>query len=169
MSTLKTYTEFIEDQKTITLLVGPPASGKSTWVLKNAKNAIIISRDDIVDHIRADYKVSYSDAFKNKELQQKVNKKLESHISHTLTSGKNIVVDMTNMSINSRKKILDRVPSNYIKVAVIFNVSRSELIKRLDKREKETGKKVGINIVDDMIANYQEPSYTEGFSKIIKV
>ena len=110
---------------------------------------------------------SYSEAFRNKDLQKRVDKELESHLSHTLKSGRDIVIDMTNMSIKRRKSILDRTPAGYEKIAVVFSVSRAELIKRLDKREKETGKRVGINIVDDMLANYQEPSLVEGFDKII--
>jgi len=166
MNTFKPFKEFTK-VKSITLLVGPPACGKSTWCQKNAKNATIVSRDDIVDHVREEYHVSYSEAFRNKDLQKRVDKELESHLSHTLKSGRDIVIDMTNMSIKRRKSILDRTPAGYEKIAVVFSVSRAELIKRLDKREKETGKRVGINIVDDMLANYQEPSLVEGFDKII--
>lgn len=45
--------EEIEYKPEITFLIGPPASGKSTWREKNQKNAIVISRDDIVDELRA--------------------------------------------------------------------------------------------------------------------
>lgn len=146
---------------TITFLIGPPASGKSTWTSKYGKDSIVISRDDIVDRLRQGTNMSYSDTFRNNEFQKKVNIELQNHISNTLNSNKNIIVDMTNMSKKSRTAILSRVPKEYTKNAVVFNVDREELIKRLKKIEMETGKKVGIDIVDNMINSFEMPDYNE--------
>lgn len=151
---------------TITFLIGPPASGKSTWVSAHAKGAKILSRDEIVDSIRKPLGLSYSDTFKDSTLQDKVNHILEVHTRYLLKLGKDIVVDMTNMSKEYRHKILSIVPSQYTKNAVIFNVSRSELQRRLDNREKETGKHVPPEVVDAMIANYEKPDSSE-FDNII--
>ena len=163
MSSIK-LTDIISEvntNPTITFLIGPPASGKSTWTSKYGNGAIVISRDDIVDRLRKGTGMSYSDTFSDSGFQSKVNSELQSHINSTLQSGKNIIVDMTNMSKSSRHKLLSRVPQNYTKNAVVFNVSRNELIKRLANREAETGKKVGMHIVDSMIASYQAPDKTE--------
>lgn len=151
----------LKNNPTITFLIGPPASGKSTWGSNNAGGCIIISRDNIVDEIRKGTGMSYADTFKNNEFQNKVNKILNDHINNTIKSGKDIVVDMTNMSKKSRNKILSKIPKNYTKNAVVFNVSRDELIQRLKKREDETGKHVGINIVDNMISNFEIPTKDE--------
>lgn len=145
----------------ITFLIGPPASGKSTWVSQNGNNAIIISRDDIVDKLRKLLGISYGEAFKNQELQNKVNAELQTHINNSLISGKDIVVDMTNMNKNSRSHILSKVPQNYTKNAVVFNVSRDELLNRLKTREEQTGKHVPIAVVDQMISNFQLPDKDE--------
>lgn len=150
----------------ITFLIGPPASGKSTWKAENAKNAISISRDDLVDEMRKGTGMTYAETFGNKEFQGKVNTALDNHINKTVKSGKDIVVDMTNMNAASRKKVLPKVPSYYIKNAVVFQTSRPEILRRLEKREKETGKHVGINIVDDMISRYEAPTKAEGFDNI---
>ena len=146
---------------TITILVGPPASGKSTWVNKNKKNSIIISRDDIVEKHAKNHGITYNETFGNKEIQKAVNTELESHTVKTIKSGKDIIVDMTNMSKKSRSRMLNRVPDNYTKNAVVFNVPKSELIKRLDNREKETGKHIPLNVIDDMIKRFEQPTKDE--------
>jgi predicted kinase len=169
MEKFNSFVENILEAKTnptITILVGPPASGKSTWKAENAKNAITISRDDIVDELRKGTGMTYAETFSNKEFQSKVNMELENHINKTMNSRKDIVVDMTNMTVSSRKKILSKVPFGYTKNVVVFKTSRAEILKRLEKREKETGKHVGINIVDDMINKYEEPTKEEGFDNI---
>ena len=151
----------MRNNPTITFLIGPPASGKSTWTAKNGNGAIVISRDDIVDRLRQGTNMSYSDIFMNDEFQKKVNSELQGHINNTLKSNKNIIVDMTNMSKKSRNSILSRVPKNYTKNAVVFNTNREELIRRLKKREMETGKKVGFDVVDRMINSFEMPDNNE--------
>jgi len=152
--------------KTATFLIGPPASGKSTWREKNENGETVICRDDIVDELRKGTGMSYADTFKDSVFQGHVNTKLESLISNTIKREQDFIVDMTNMTVKGRSKILNRLPSNYEKIAVVFSVSRSELSRRLKKREDETGKRVGENIVDDMLKSYQPPTKNE-FDKIL--
>lgn len=157
MKEIKEYKEALA-----TFLIGPPASGKSTWREKNQrKEDVIISRDDIVDSLRKGTGMSYADTFKDSSFQSKVNSALEKLISDTIRSQKSFIVDMTNMTKGGRAKILNRLPHIYLTKAVIFNVSRSELSRRLKKREEETGKRVGEDIVDNMIKSYQEPTKEE--------
>jgi predicted kinase len=151
---------------TITFLVGPPASGKSTWVSKNSGDATIISRDDILDKLRKDYNLSYVESFSNQELQNKVNSELNNHIAKSLKSIKDIIVDMTNMNKRSRSFILNKVPDIYTKNAVVFNVPKPELLRRLKKREMETGKSVPLHVVDSFIDSYEKPTNSE-FDNII--
>ena len=70
------------------------------------------------------------------------------------------------MTIAGRNKILKRLSKNYTTKAVVFNVSRAELSKRLKKRELETGKRVGEDVVDRMLDSYQKPTRNE-FDEII--
>jgi hypothetical protein len=151
---------------TITFLVGPPASGKSTWVSKNSGDATIISRDDILDKLRKDYNLSYVESFSNQELQNKVNSELNNHIAKSLKSIKDIIVDMTNMNKRSRSFILNKVPDIYTKNAVVFNVPKPELLRRLKKREMETGKSIPLHVVDSFIDSYEKPTNSE-FDNII--
>jgi predicted kinase len=79
MKKIKEYKEAIA-----TFLIGPPASGKSTWREKNQKSEIIISRDDLVDQLRKGTNMSYADTFKDSSFQAKVNIALEKLISDTI-------------------------------------------------------------------------------------
>jgi predicted kinase len=160
--------EEINKDRKITFLIGPPASGKSTWVSKHGKDSIVISRDNIVDELRVKHGWSYSETFKHPDFQQNVNQILKRRINSALSSDRNIVVDMTNMNRKSRANILDRVPLNYEKNAVVFNVSRGELIKRLEKRKGETGKEVPMNVVDMMIKRFEPPTKQE-FDNIVEL
>lgn len=144
---------------TITFLIGPPAAGKSTWVAKHGKGSIIISRDDIVDSMRGN--MSYNDTFLNREFQKKVNSVLASHISKSIKSGKDIIVDMTNMSVKSRANILNRIGDEYHRKAIVFKVDKSELIRRMKQRERETGKHIPMKVLDSMISRYEPPTYDE--------
>jgi predicted kinase len=138
------------DAPTFTMLIGAPASGKSTWTQKNAKsNDIIISRDNIVDKLRVGTGMSYSDTFKDKLFQSKVNTKLEREIDNAFRSSSNIIVDMTNMSKKSRSRLLSRA-GEYKTIGVAFEVNKSTLIKRLDKRFKETGKFISIDVINNI-------------------
>lgn len=161
MKEIKTFKD-----KRATFLIGPPASGKSTWVEKNRKDEIIISRDDLVDQFRKGTHMSYSDTFKDSSFQSRVNAALEKLISDTIKGQKNFIVDMTNMTVINRAKILNRLPLNYFKRGVVFSPSRSELSRRLKKRELETGKRVGEDIVDQMLKSYQKPTNDE-FDEIV--
>lgn len=92
----------------------------------------------------------------------------------------NVVVDMTNMSLESRSRILnimqDKVRFRYI--AVEFDISdpeTKEIIKKASLKRREEDLKKGIkktipdSVFDRMFSEYVPPSYGEGFDKIIKI
>lgn len=152
----------------ITFLIGAPGSGKSTYVLNNIdinKN-IIISRDNIVERISKEYGLTYSESFGNKEIQNSVDKELNDLINKSISENNNIVVDMTNMNKKSRSRILNKCGDEYHKKAIVFNVDRDELIRRLEYREKKTGKHISLVTLDMMLNKYEEPDKNE-FDHII--
>ena len=166
---------------TFYLLVGLPGTGKSTWTSKfkrNNRNQIInksifenigfkenltvISTDDIIQHIADEYRLTYNDVFDN------VTYSFAEKMSHKLAKfafDRNdiIIWDQTNLTIKSRAKKLALVPSNYIKIAVVFGVP-DDLPQRLQSR---VGKHIPENVMSGMIRNYQQPTTTEGFDNII--
>jgi hypothetical protein len=91
----------------------------------------------------------------------------------------NIVVDMTNMNANSRKRALDAISGNedeYKKIAVVFNFQGIEdLIKKVAEKRakaaKEMGKSktIGPDVFDKMFSSYREVSSSEGFDEVINI
>lgn len=49
--------------KTLYVLIGPPAIGKTTWIKRYAPNASVISRDDVVERIAHQRGLTYDDAY----------------------------------------------------------------------------------------------------------
>jgi predicted kinase len=164
-------------------LVGPPAIGKSTWVKQNAPGAFIVSRDDIVNKVADKYNLTYDDMFDpaNKDKNKEINHEFSKRIPEAMNSGKDIVVDMTNMSVGARKRILgsfNKVIDNYKKIAVVFNFEGSDVkraIKNIAAKRAEEIKASGGSktippfVFDKMFASYEQPTREEGFDDIINV
>ena len=151
---------------TITFLIGPPASGKSTYRDKYATNEVIISRDDIRDELREKDGISYNETFYDNVFEKRVNLILQYNISEAIKHRKDMIVDMSNISVSSRRKTMSRIPGIYNRKAVVFQVKYDELVIRMKNRAEKTGKYIPIKILDWMIEQYEEPSEEENFSDV---
>jgi predicted kinase len=143
----------------LVLLVGPPASGKSTWGKDFAEKngAVYVSTDSIRAEIgtgEGDQTVSGA-AFgiaKNR-------------ISRALSGGKNAVIDATNVNRKSRKDWIDIAQqNNAYTIAVAFEVPREELYRRDAQRERH----VGNEIIDRFVDKYARPTVGEVDKVIVK-
>ena len=153
-------------------LIGVPGSGKTTWresYLKkhSTENVVIISTDDMIEHYAKENGLTYTEAFKIAPLK-KFEEIAFQMTKNAINNKDTIIIDRTNMGKNIRAKFLSYFPNEYKKIAIIFSISRDELDKRLAKREKETNKVIGKNIIDSMLLSYMPPSLDEGFDQIIK-
>ena len=91
--------------KKIWLLVGIPASGKSSYIQQNAlPNSIIISRDEIRKKLIGD------GAYFSKEDEVFNTFKKTVYVSLLNKEIENIYIDATHISKGSRKKILSQLP-----------------------------------------------------------
>ncbi len=151
----------------VILLVGPPLSGKTTWVNNNFPDTQVISRDEIVMEVFGSR--NYNDAFRNVN-QKDVDKVLRQRISEAANSGKDVIIDMTNISLKRRRSTLSNFGKNYNKVAVIFpTLSDSEYLFRNNQRMINENKSISLSIIKDMISSYVPPSLEEGFNEIISL
>ena len=152
---------------TLYMLIGVPASGKSTWVANQNfdwNNTAVISSDAIIDRRAADQGKTYSDIFRSeiKSATSEMNQNLRDAIANNM----DIIWDQTNVTAKSRQAKLSQIPDNYTKVAVYFQTPDiTELQRRLANRP---GKKIPQNIVMGMISQLEPPMSSEGFDKIIK-
>ena len=144
------------------MLIGLPGSGKSTWINNNVfGNTAILSTDQLIEDYASIKGKTYSEVFK--EYIGVATDFFFSLIEQEVQAGRNILIDRTNMSVSVRKKILDMIPDDYIKVAIVVTCDEVDLQERLFNRP---GKTIPWNVIESMKKSYQEPTKAEGFSSI---
>ena len=150
---------------TFYMLIGVPASGKSTWRKRHAGDAVIVSTDDIIDDLAAKQDKTYDQVFKDaiKSAGQIADRQARAAFADEL----DVVWDQTNLTRKSRAAKLAMVPKNYRKVAVYFHTPHPDVHRsRLDSRP---GKTIPDYVLSSMIKSMEPPSKDEGFDQIIKI
>lgn len=151
----------------VIILVGPPLSGKTTWIKNNFPTTDVISRDEIVMEVFGSR--NYSEAF-DKVDHKEVDKLLDLRLKEANLNQKNVIVDMTHMVSKRRKSNLAYFSDNYYKMAVIFPILPDEEYERRNlKRIQEENKDLPMHVIKRMISSYQPISKDEGFDKIITI
>lgn len=153
------------------MLVGIPASGKSTWTEQflakhdNAESWVSVSSDAFIDKYAADKGITYDEAF-NAVPFKTFDSQYRALFRQSLNKKNNIILDRTHVSPNSRRKMLSQIPKEYEVVAVAFELDRDEINRRLEARRIATGKYIPASVIDNMVDNYVRPSTSEGFSNV---
>ncbi len=142
---------------TITMLIGLPGSGKSTWARTYLSDLTILSTDDLLEEWATTNGKTYNEAFNEPGLYPLIEKQMYKNLVEAFTAGKHIVIDRTNLSRKIRSKILGRLPPRYIKFAAVFQVERDELDKRLQQRYETTGKHIPSHVIYDMLNRFEHP------------
>lgn len=151
----------------VIILIGPPLSGKTTWIRENFPTTEVISRDEIVMEVYGSR--NYTEAFKSVD-QKEVDKVLTQRFLDANKEKKNVIVDMTHMASKRRKQNLNYFTDDYYKLGVIFPIlSDEEYEKRNQKRIEEENKDLPMGIVKSMISSYQPITSDEGFNKVISL
>ena len=149
----------------VIILIGPPLSGKSTWIRENFPTTEVISRDEIVMEVYGSR--NYTEAFNNVD-QKEVDRVLTQKFLDANTAKKNVIVDMTHMASKRRKQNLNYFSDDYYKLGVIFPIlSDDEYVRRNQKRIEEENKDLPMKIVKSMISSYQPIQPDENFNKVI--
>ena len=149
----------------VIILIGPPLSGKSTWIRENFPTTEVISRDETVMEVYGSR--NYTEAFNNVD-QKEVDRVLTQKFLDANTTKKSVIVDMTHMASKRRKQNLNYFSNDYYKLGVIFPIlSDDEYERRNQKRIEEENKDLPMKIVKSMISSYQPITPDEGFNKVI--
>lgn len=152
------------------MLVGVPASGKSTWH-RNRYGEYpmpVASTDRIIEEVAASYGMTYDEGFKG--LIQFAEIIMWRQITSCLMRGADFIIDRTNLTAKSRKKFIDKLKLHRYEIeAVVFPEVGSEALpeeewkRRLDSRQ---GKTIPDHVLESMADNYEIPLMSEGFAKI---
>lgn len=151
----------------LVVLVGPPCSGKSTFIEANYANYVKISRDDtLMEYYVNKYTSGISSCDYNiafKQLSEEEHKEIDNIVANTFRNAvkvnMNIVIDMTNMSPKARRKW--SVSKSYWKTAVVFYTDMDDLKLRNNTRAEQTGKYIPQHVIVNMCKNFKLPTYAE--------
>ena len=147
----------------LVILVGIPASGKSTYVKDNFDGYYRVNLDSI--HKMLEPKEGHN------RRNNKIARTIESMvIEHKLECGESVVIDATNLYADSRQKYLDMADQHgAAKKAVCFepNVARSVAWNK--KRAEDGGRDVPQHVIEKMASKYQMPTLSQGYDEIVKV
>lgn len=151
----------------VILLIGPPLSGKTTWIRENFPTTDVISRDEIVMEVHGSR--NYTEAFNSVD-QKEVDRILRQRLLDYSSEKRSVIVDMTNMTTKRRKSSLNYFSDGYYKMAVVFTILSDEEYKtRNDKRILEENKDLPMYVIKNMISSYQPISTEEGFDEVISL
>jgi len=171
-------------KKKLFVLIGPPGVGKSTWIKNNVQfnSSTVISRDAIVDRVAEENGLTYNDMWKNdpkiEELNKRISNMLQRNIEEAAKSEKDIIIDMTNMNVKTRKQWLNKFNRNrFTRVAVDFMIDKSnmeKLIKINQDRDEQLrtqgkSKKISRDVILSMLNRYERPTEEEGFDRVTKI
>jgi len=144
-------------------LIGVPGSGKSTWVKNQdwSKDCAYISTDTWVELYAKEQGKTYSEVFD--EYMPKAVNIMTEHVKLAREAGKDIIWDQTSTTVKSRTRKFNMLP-DYEHIAVVFKCPEAdELVRRLASRP---GKLIPVDIIENMIKNFEVPSEEEGFKEI---
>jgi predicted kinase len=145
------------------VLVGVPASGKSTWIKDQiwALGLTIVSTDAFVEDYARSQGKTYTEVFD--EYMPTAVELMAEQVVRARELGHDIIWDQTSTTIATRAKKLRMLP-DYYAIAVVFRTpDRDTLDRRLISRP---GKSIPRHVVDNMINNWEEPTEDEGFKEI---
>lgn len=152
-------------KKTVYLLSGPPASGKSTWVRSQlTKGSEWISRDNVrFSIVKEDEEYfSHEDEVFDTFIAY-INQSLEDPDIHT------IYIDATHLNKRARHKVLSRIRKRNISElnCVYFRVPPSVCQERNARREGRA--RVPAAAIENMFKSYTYPEIDEGFAHVYEV
>jgi len=133
----------------IEILVGIPASGKSTYAtdkVKNNSDYIRINRDDIRMMFKGSYLVDYVVEGIITDVEYNI-------INSVLSGGKSVVMDNTHVRVKYLRSYFDKFTDKADIRIKIFDISLEDAIER-DKGRGE--KMVGSDVIERMYNNFVE-------------
>jgi predicted kinase len=147
---------------TVIFLSGPPGSGKSTYARQHLSDFILVSKDDIIFREAERVGKTYNEIFS--DYSARANEILFAQIKGLVQQKIDFVIDMTNVSEESRKLKLQLIPSYETKIALYFPSYTVDVLEtRINKRGTHSVPREGIQKMHD---NYRLPQKTEGFDLV---
>ena len=144
----------------LTLLIGFPGSGKSTWraaALRFAERpTAVVSTDDLIlEHARV-HGLTYAEAWRRLP-SHKMDSWARAQVRTAVAAGMDVVVDRTNLRAVSRARFLRLAPEGWLRRAVVLVTPPETLRARLQARAAAGGHAVAWGFVVGMMKGYEAP------------
>ena len=139
------------------MMIGVPGSGKSFEAEKIAEreDAIIVSSDAIRGEIYGDES--------RQENPKRVFEIVDERVKVALESGKNVIMDATNINGRRRAEWVSKMRINGVEmIAVYVNTPLELCLERQNLRDR----KVPEDVIRRMHNNLQSPAFSEGWDEI---
>ena len=163
------------------VLVGHPYSGKSTYLdnffsLPFNKHPthpgiIVLESDSYIKDMAQFENTSYDTAFERHgaEANRLYKESVKDEGNMPYDPGIIIFIDRTNMSVESRRHIIDGFWNRDVHslIAVVFPILDDETIQ--ERMKGRPDQFVPLEIIQSMKAKYEEPTIKEGFDKVMLV
>jgi predicted kinase len=145
------------------ILVGVPASGKSSWARaqKWAKDCIEVSTDFHVEQYAKEQGKTYSEVFD--EYMTTAIELMIADIHNAMEFGKDIIWDQTSTTVLSRKRKF-KMLEGYKMIAVVFRTPDPEEHRR--RLNSRPGKVIPETVLESMINMFEMPTEEEGFDEV---
>ena len=134
-------------------MVGLPASGKSTYAKEMADdNTVVLSSDDYRKKLLGD-----ENCQENNEI---VFKTLYKDARELLESGKNVVIDATNINMKARRRVLANFSNmKIVREAIVMATPYAVCV----GRDKSRNRTVGEDVIKKFLYRFEIPMDYEGF------
>lgn len=139
---------------TFTMLVGLPASGKSTYANENGDDALWLSSDNLRQEIYGDINDQTDPAMIFQEMAKRT--------KEALKDGQSVIYDATNISRKKRKGLLQQLPKGVHKKVVYMTTPFKTAVTFNHVRERT----VPYDAIKRMYKNLQVPIFSEGWDEI---
>lgn len=137
------------------VFVGVPASGKSTYAKIHMDGIDVLSGDEFRKKLLKDETDQSNNELVFGELYKKARQ--------ILKSGKDLVIDGTNINEFERKRVLSQFSDFELeRIAVYFCTALEKCYARDEKRDRTVGR----DVIDDYASRFEMPTIEEGFDKI---
>lgn len=153
--------------KNMYILIGPPGSGKTTWVEKEFQGeCFVVSSDKIIEEIAAEKNQTYNEVFHYAKVAEAM---MWQEFDKAIEIGHNpIVVDRTNMSVGARARFFNRLKQwhkghQYAIHAVVFPKPEDA---EHERRLNRPGKTIPPEVISRMLASFKLPTAGEGFASV---
>ncbi|KAK3268071.1 hypothetical protein CYMTET_23404 [Cymbomonas tetramitiformis] len=155
----------------VIMLIGMPASGKSTWAKKHSaafpqKRYVVLGTNDILQQMKVTgmgRKANYVERFQ--QLMDRVSPMFGPLLQRAASIPRNYIIDQTNVYAGARRRKMSAF-RNFQKKAMVFVVPHAEMQRRAAKAEQEEGKTVPQDVLDNFAANFALPNKGDSFNSV---